>query len=198
MDATNDERRRRICPVERAGSLDNVLRRWLQDPDRILKPYLREGMTVLDVGCGPGFFTIPMARMVGGTGKVIAADLQDGMLRKVGRKIAGTELEDRVTLHRCVADRLGVAGPVDFVLLFYVVHEVPAPGAFFREIAGLLGPTGRVLMVEPPFHVSGAAFAASLAEARAADLAASRGPRMFPNRSALLTLSACGTGGSES
>jgi len=45
----------RICPVERASHLDSGWRRWLQDPMKILRPHVGEGMTVLDVGCGPGF-----------------------------------------------------------------------------------------------------------------------------------------------
>lgn len=194
MNMIFDCRRRRVCPVERAGSLDGILRRWMQNPDRIVKPFLREGMTVLDVGCGPGFFTIPMARMVGGTGRVIAADLQEGMLQKVRNKIAGTELEDRITLHRCAADRLGVAGPVDFALLFYVVHEVPDSVALFEELAPLLSPKGRMLIVEPPLHVSEAAFAGTLDSARKAGFADSRAPGMFPNKAALLSSSACRMG----
>jgi ubiquinone/menaquinone biosynthesis C-methylase UbiE len=71
---------RRVCPVERAGWLTNPVRRWFQNPERILKDYVKEGMTVLDIGCGPGFFSVAMATMVGETGKVIAADIQDGML----------------------------------------------------------------------------------------------------------------------
>jgi ubiquinone/menaquinone biosynthesis C-methylase UbiE len=45
-----------------------------------------------------GHFTIAMAKMVGISGKVISADLQDGMLQKLGNKIKGTELEERITL----------------------------------------------------------------------------------------------------
>jgi hypothetical protein len=40
----------RVCPVERAGSLDNGIRKWLQNPRKILGPYIEEGMTVLDLG----------------------------------------------------------------------------------------------------------------------------------------------------
>jgi len=65
-----------VCPVEKAGILDNRLRRLVQDPKIILKPYLKEGMIALDVGCGPGYFSLDMARMVGKTGRVIACDLQ--------------------------------------------------------------------------------------------------------------------------
>ena len=88
-------RRNRVCPVERAGSLDNRIRRWLQNPRKILEPYIKEGMTVLDVGCGPGFFSIEIAQLVGKSGRVIAADLQEGMLQKLRDKIRGTELEEQ-------------------------------------------------------------------------------------------------------
>jgi ubiquinone/menaquinone biosynthesis C-methylase UbiE len=91
----------RVCPVKRAGSLDNRFRRWLQDPQKILRPYIKEGMTVLDVGCGPGFFTVDMALMVGKSGRVIAADLQAGMLQKLREKIQETELEECIVLHKC-------------------------------------------------------------------------------------------------
>ena len=124
----------RVCPVALSGSLDNSIRKYLQNPQKILRPYIAEGMTVLDVGCGPGFFTIEMARMVGKSGRVIAADLQEGMLQKVKEKVKGTELEERILLHKCGENNIGVSEPVDFVLLFYMVHEVPNKEHFFNEI----------------------------------------------------------------
>ena len=69
-----DNDNNRVCPVELANSLDSKIRRWIQNPRRILAPYIKEGMTVLDVGCGPGFFSVEMAKMVGNKGKVIAAE----------------------------------------------------------------------------------------------------------------------------
>ena len=60
-------------------------------------------MTVLDVGCGPGFFTVAMAQMVGKAGRVIAGDLQEGTLQKLRDKVEGTELSRRIALHRCEA-----------------------------------------------------------------------------------------------
>ena len=64
----NDERNR-VCPVELAGSLDNKIRKWFQNPNKILAPFIKEGMNVLDVGCGPGFFSVELAKMVGKNGK---------------------------------------------------------------------------------------------------------------------------------
>jgi ubiquinone/menaquinone biosynthesis C-methylase UbiE len=105
---------KRICPVERAGGLDNSLRKLFQNPQKILRPYINEGMTVLDLGCGPGFFSIEIARMLNNSGKVISADLQDGMLEKVKEKITGTELESRIELHKCEDVKTGVTEKVDF------------------------------------------------------------------------------------
>ncbi len=129
-----NDRKSHVCPVKLAGGLDLRIRRWLQNPQKILGPYVKEGMTVLDVGCGPGFFSIDMAQMVGESGRIIAADLQEGMLQKVRDKIKGTELEKRLTLHKCEENRIGVSEHVDFSLLFFMVHEVPNKEALFREI----------------------------------------------------------------
>ncbi|MBK9392138.1 MAG: methyltransferase domain-containing protein [Bacteroidetes bacterium] len=75
-----------VCPATYAGSLDNFLRRMMHKPEKILSPFLKEGMTALDMGCGPGFFTVDLARLVGDGGRVIAADLQQEMLDKMFRK----------------------------------------------------------------------------------------------------------------
>lgn len=144
----------KVCPVERAGGLDNRIRRWLQNPVKILKPYIDIGMTALDVGCGPGFFTLDMAEMVSATGTVIAADLQEGMLQILKNKIKDTSLDGRIEFHQCQSDKIGVTKKVDFVLAFYMVHETPDKVAFFKEIKAILKPGGKVLVVEPIFHVN--------------------------------------------
>ena len=78
-----------VCPVEKAGMLDNNFRKLFQDPQKILKPYIKEGMVVLDLGCGPGFFSMEIAKLLNRSGTVICADLQDGMLDMVRQKIKG-------------------------------------------------------------------------------------------------------------
>jgi ubiquinone/menaquinone biosynthesis C-methylase UbiE len=180
------DRKNRVCPVERAGSLDNRIRRWLQNPQKILGAYIEEGMTVLDVGCGPGFFSIDMAQMVGESGRVIAADLQEGMLEKLRDKIKGTELEGRITLHKCEEDKTGVCENVDFVLLFYVVHEVPNKEDFFNEIVNILKPNGQIFIIEPPFHVSKVAFEETVRKAQEAGLTEVERPKVFISKTAIL------------
>ena len=180
-------RDRHLCPVERAGGLDNNIRRWLQNPRKILMPYVREGMTVLDIGCGPGFFALDMAEMVGESGRVIAVDLQAGMLQKLRNKIAGTAFEKRITLHKSEANRIGISETVDFVLAFYVMHELPHQKAFFEEVTSILKPGGQILIVEPPLHVSQAAFETSLAIARNTGFTVSEGPKIFLSKTALVS-----------
>jgi ubiquinone/menaquinone biosynthesis C-methylase UbiE len=146
--------KKQICPVEKSNNLDNLFRRLTHNPKRILKPYLKEGMAVLDAGCGPGLFSIDMAKMVGKDGKVIAADLQEGMLKKLEKKIQGKEIEKRITLHKCTDKIIGISKKVDFVLAFYMVHEVPDQKAFFEEMRSVLKPGGIFFIIEPNFHVS--------------------------------------------
>jgi len=180
------DKKKHLCPVERAGSLDIGIRRWVQDPQKILRPYIEEGMTVLDLGCGPGFFSIDMAQMVGKSGRVIACDLQEGMLRKVRDKIQGTELEARIILHKCEENKIGVSENVDFVLAFYVLHEVPNQEDSLNEIGAILKPDGQVLIVEPPFHVSKAAFEETVRKARNAGFTLVDRPKVLLSKTAVL------------
>jgi len=177
---------KRVCPVGLAGHLDSRLRRRLQNPHKILAPYLASGMRALDIGCGPGFFTLDMARLVGKTGHVWAVDIQQGMLDRLKRKIQGTGLEDRIDLHVITDGRFGGLGPVDFCLAFYMVHEVPDQPAFFREIHSVLKPGGLALIVEPPLHVSKQDFEATIRTAREAGLIQADRPRMILSKAVLL------------
>jgi len=181
-----NNRNNRICPVERAGGLDIRIRRWVQNPKKILKHYIKEGMTILELGCGPGFFTIDIAQMVGNSGQVIAVDLQEGMLQKVRNKIKKTEFKERIILHRCDENKIGISEHVDFVLLFYMVHEVRDKKSLFDEIESILKPNGQVLIVEPPFHVSKKAFEDTLKKANDVGLTVIERPKIFLNKTAIL------------
>lgn len=173
----------RVCSVEKAGVLDNRIRRWLQDPKKILGQYIKRGMTVLDVGCGPGFFSIEIAMMVGNSGRVIAVDLQDGMLQKLRDKIKGTEVEKRITLHKCEEDKIGVSENADFILAFYMVHEVPDQKIFLKEIKSILKPNGQFLLVEPKFfHVSKRAFEETILNAKNIGFKPVEWPKVFFSR----------------
>ena len=150
----NTENMHRVCPVERAKGLDNFIRKYLQNPTKLLGPYIQPDMTFLDLGCGPGFFTIEVAKMINGKGKVIATDLQDGMLEIVRKKIANTPLEQRVVLNKCSESSINVSEPVDFILAFYMIHEVPDKERLFREMSAILKKNGLLFVIEPKYFVS--------------------------------------------
>jgi ubiquinone/menaquinone biosynthesis C-methylase UbiE len=175
----------RVCPVGLTWVLDNFLRRWIHNPRKIFKGLVKEGMTVLDVGCGPGVFSVAMAEMVGKNGKVIAADLQDGMLEKVKSKLNESN-KAIIKLHKCQEDKIGVAEKVDFVLVFYVLHEVPSQEGFLREVKSILKPGGRVLIIEPNFHVTKEAFEQSISTAKSVGFQRENGPKVFGSRSVVL------------
>jgi len=161
METENQDHR--VCPHTIACMLDNPFRRLVQSPSRIVGPYIQPGDTAVDLGCGPGFFTIAMARLVGAKGRVIAVDLQPQMLAHVRRKALKRSVMDRIELHQCGSESLGVTSEADFILAFYMVHEVPDAASFFKETRTILKKGGRLLIVEPRFHVKKAAFDAMIA-----------------------------------
>ncbi len=179
---------KRVCPVEYSVGLDNSVRRLLQNPQKILKPYINDGMTVLDLGCGPGFFSIEIAKMLKDSGKVIAADLQEGMLEKVRQKIRMTVLEQRINLHKCKDDSIGVTEAVDFVLVFYMIHEVPNQDNLLSELKSILKPDGKIFIIEPKFHVSKKAFEEMITKTKEIGFEIVERPKVFISRTALLTI----------
>jgi ubiquinone/menaquinone biosynthesis C-methylase UbiE len=157
-----------ICPVWIGHLLASPVRKLLQNPDRILGPHVKPGMRALDVGPGMGFFTLPLARLVGPTGRVICVDVQEKMLAGLVRRARRAGLADRIEPRACGAESLRVADlalQIDFVLAFAVVHETSDAARFFREVGSVLRPGGRVLLAEPSGHVSEAAFQETLSVA---------------------------------
>lgn len=178
----------RICPSWLAPALDNPIRKLIHDPEKILNGYIEDGQTVLDLGCGPGTFTIAMAKLAGETGKVIAVDVQDEMLQTVREKAAREGLESRIITHKSSPDRVGISDKVDFALAFYMVHEVPDVESFLKEIASLLKPKGKLLIVEPKFHVSASSFKKTLEMVLLAGLKPISEPNIRFSRSMLFQL----------
>src|SRR5512132_222320 len=119
----------RVCPWWIGYLLVTPLRRWVHDPEKILGPYVSEGMTVLEPGPGMGFFTLELARRVGPSGKVVAVDVQSKMLAGLKRRAAKAGLLDRIDARLVAPEAMkltGLSGKVDFTLAFAVVHEMPS------------------------------------------------------------------------
>jgi ubiquinone/menaquinone biosynthesis C-methylase UbiE len=159
----------------------------LHDPERLLAPFVPRGATVLDVGCGMGFFSLGLARIVGEQGTVIAADLQPEMLAKTEARARRAGLSGRLQLHRCAPTDLGLAGrQVDFILAFWMVHEVPDAPSLFSQLRDSLRPGGRILVAEPRIHVPERRFQEVVAAAQSAGLRTCGAPRVAVSRSVLL------------
>jgi SAM-dependent methyltransferase len=175
-----------VCPARGSKGLDNAFRKLVQNPQKILKPYIRPDMTVLDFGCGPGFFTREIAAMLTPPGKVIAADLQDEMLNILREQIAGTELEAKIRLHKCQKDSIGLDEPMDFGLAVWMVHEVPDKVKLFQDLHSLLNPGGKFFVIEPLVHVSARSFADTCEIAEPCGFKIVDRPKVFFSRAALL------------
>jgi SAM-dependent methyltransferase len=179
----------RVCPWWIGWLLASPIRKLMQDPARILAPWVRDGMTVLEPGPGMGFFTLELARRVGPGGRVVAVDLQPRMLAGLRRRAARAGLAARVDARLAAESSLGIddlAGKVDLVLAFAMVHELPDAEAFFREARRALARGGRILLAEPAGHVAAADFDATLAAAARAGLVAQPGPSIARSRTAVL------------
>ena len=104
-----------VCPWWGGYFIDNRLRRLLHKPEKILAAHLQPGMTAMDFGCGMGFFAIPMARLVGSRGRVVAVDLQQKMLNVLRRRAAAAGVAEQIRTHRCEPESVGVDQTVDFI-----------------------------------------------------------------------------------
>lgn len=178
-----------VCPWWLGYALASPIRRIWQDPVRILHPFVREGMTVVEPGCGMGFFTLDLARLAGASGRVVAVDLQPRMLAGLARRARNAGLADRIDARLATAQSLGIddlAGSIDFAFVFAVVHELPDQAGFFGEMHAALKPGGRLLVAEPSGHVSDADFAATIECATRAGLSTSSGPAISRSRTVIL------------
>jgi ubiquinone/menaquinone biosynthesis C-methylase UbiE len=182
-------RDRHVCPWWLCFTFDNLIRKLFHNPENILAPYVHGGDTVLDVGPGMGYFSIPLARMVGDRGKVIAADVQAPMLAALQKRAKKAGLEGRIVPHLCEADSIGIREPIDFALAFWMVHEVPDQIKFFHEVRFLLKPGARLLIAEPTIHVTRRMFEETLKRAGDAGFTVMENPKIFMSRTALLSLS---------
>jgi ubiquinone/menaquinone biosynthesis C-methylase UbiE len=180
----------RVCPWWLGYLLASPIRRWISDtPEKLLGPFIHDGMTVLEPGPGMGYFTLPLARMVGPRGRVVAIDIQPQMLNSLRRRAAKKGLAERIETRLAAADRLGLEemnGAADFALAFAVVHEMPSVESFFLEVAAALKPGALLFFAEPSGHVSVEAFQRELDAAQAAGLKAVNRPPVRHSHAAVL------------
>ena len=109
---------------------------------------VKPGMTVCDLGCGNGFYTLQLARMVGPTGQVLAVDVQPQMLELLRRRADREGLKNIRRIRALPHDPRLPEGEVDLLLLVDVYHELSHPELVLQAIRRSLAPQGRVALLE--------------------------------------------------
>lgn len=149
-----------LHPVKNAKYLDSQFRHFFQNPQKILRNHIHPGMTVLDLGCGTGYFTIELLKMVGKEGKVIAVDLQEGMLDILKQKLKNYSSIRNLEIKKCQEINIAITEKVDFILAFYTLHEMKYFDDIILELKTILKPKAKIFISEQKFHVSKKNFAA--------------------------------------
>lgn len=135
--------------VEGAAWLDRPEREAEEAPSKAIAALnIRPGAVVADVGAGSGYYTVRLAEVVGPTGKVVATDLQAGMLDIIRSKIARDRLTNVEVVQGRADDPVLPAGAFDLILMVDVYHELASPQPFVRKLKEALKPDGRLVLIE--------------------------------------------------
>jgi len=180
------EPKHEIFCAGRAGKLIGFLRRLTQNPYKILRPFLKEGMTVLDFGSGPGFFSVPAAKLVGSAGKVYAVDVQQEMLDMLIKYADKKGVTGNIVAINNPAQEIGIELEADVILAIYVIHEVADREKLFLSLRKRLKPAGVLLLAEPKHRVSETEFKETLEQAKKNGFDITGDFQMLESRTAVL------------
>jgi ubiquinone/menaquinone biosynthesis C-methylase UbiE len=137
--------------IDRVKFLMLEERKQQHDPQIILiEAGVTKGMTIVDLGSGPGFFTIPMAQMTGERGLVYAVDSNQAMLDGLKENIAKSEVNPNI-IKMVNSDVCHTGIPeqsVDLVLFANVLHEVEDKKPFFQEVRRISKTTAYIVDVD--------------------------------------------------
>jgi cyclopropane fatty-acyl-phospholipid synthase-like methyltransferase len=146
-------------------------------------------MTVADIGCAMGFFSLPLAKMVGADGKVVCVDIQEKMIRSLEKRAQKAGLSDRIKTIVCNDKSLGLDDfkeKIDFALAIGVVAVVPDSARFFSGIKEAMKPAGRLLMAEGKWFVSETDFERTVSIAKRNGFTVRGRPQIKRGRTVLL------------
>lgn len=147
-----DKRHRSPVPPFVGRFLDSGMRRWIQPPDKVIeRSSIKQGMTVLDLGCGSGAFTTLLASVVGEQGKVYAVDVQLAMLKQLERKLAEAKNVDirNVELKQASAYELPFEdGALDLAFVTAALQEMFDRNRALQEVKRVLKPGGILAVTE--------------------------------------------------
>jgi SAM-dependent methyltransferase len=109
---------------------------------------VRPGQTVTDVGCGNGFYTLPLAKLVGEGGKVLAVDIQPEMLHMLDERAKAEGLANIELITGTQTDPQLAPDSIDLILLVDVYHEFSRPKEMLAAMHKALKPGGRIALAE--------------------------------------------------
>jgi len=184
----NSFQKTHLHPLEKTRALESRLRLLLQNPGRILKGYIHPGMTVLDLGCGTGYFTLEIAKLLEKKGKVIAADVQKGMLEVLKQKLENSELQKQIQIHNNQENTLNLKEKVDFILAFYAFHEMKYLDSIINDLQKILKPETNILISEQKFHVSKYTFNTIIQKMENIGFEICKRPKIFLSRTVIMKI----------
>jgi ubiquinone/menaquinone biosynthesis C-methylase UbiE len=141
------------CPVwlRYMVEMDNPFAKTLRAEVIVQHLDLQPGMTVLDIGCGPGRLTLPLAQQLGTQGKVVAIDVQPGMLDRARERAKAANLNNIRFLEIGLGNGILDVRSADRALLVTVLGEIPNREAALKEIFDALNPGGILSVSEMIF-----------------------------------------------
>ncbi len=150
----DNSRSHHLCPWQCMWIFDNRFRLKIHPGKSVFSKYVSSGDTVMDMGCGIGGMSLELGRLVGEEGKVIAADIQKGALKRVRARARREGLENIIETRLCNEDSFCDLPEVSFLVSFWTAHETISPKKFIAETGSCLAPKGMFMLVEPKGHVN--------------------------------------------
>ncbi|MCD4652221.1 MAG: methyltransferase domain-containing protein [Candidatus Cloacimonetes bacterium] len=142
-----------ICKLTTGYKFANLLRGTVHRQQKMLSPFITQEMKVMDIGCGDGYFTLPVARLLTGEGCVYAVDVQQEMLDVITAKAIRKKLTKKIKTKLIDDVVFEMPEQLDFILAFFMLHEVPDIPVFLKTLHKLMAPEGRLFIAEPNHHV---------------------------------------------
>jgi ubiquinone/menaquinone biosynthesis C-methylase UbiE len=138
-----------VMGVGGAGWLERAEREEEEAPSKAIEALeLKPGMVVADIGAGSGYYTSRMAKKVAPSGRVLATDIQPGMIELLERRIKAEGLTNVTTILGAMDDPRLQPGSIDLAIMVDVYHELQQPQLFLQRLKPAFKPGGRLVLLE--------------------------------------------------
>jgi len=125
-----------------------------------MKPYIKPGINIVDLGCGGGIFSVVAARITDNESHIYAVDVQQEMLDITNALAKKRGMSHKISLHLCDAGSISLEDHIaDFVLAIDMIHETGDPASTFAQISRITKSSGVLMAMEPKMHVDDELFA---------------------------------------